>query len=60
MLTQSEFLEFITAITPVTTYDDIIKYGSLASANKAINAEAIAYANRVLTYFEKKRKEDGR
>ena len=59
MLTKEEFVEFVDAITAPVTPHDVMVHNGIIEAKKALRAEAIAYAERVLIYFEKKRNESG-
>ena len=56
MLSATEYNEFIDAITAPVTLEVLNKY-SLSEAKRKLRTEAQEYADRVLTYFEKKRGE---
>lgn len=58
MLTHKEHLEFVAAITPTISTFDISMHGGIVPAQAHIAAQAAAYADRVLIYFENKRRED--
>ena len=58
MLTQEEFIEFVDAITAPITPKDIMIHKGIIEAQEALRMEAIASAERVLVYFEKKRNEN--
>lgn len=57
MLTDEEFIEFVDAIKAPITPKDIMIHKDIIGAQEALKAEAMAYAERVLIYFEKKRNE---
>ena len=57
MLSKEEFVEFVDAITAPVTPKDIMVHKGIIEAKEALRVEAMASAERVLIYFEKKRKE---
>lgn len=57
MLTPVEYKDFVADITPEIRAKDLLLYGDIASTREALHVQAVAYADRVLQHFDKKRKE---